>query len=70
MCTTIICNKWRLDGSQKALAYRASTTMGLFSTLYIYNIKCLQHLMLQLRGCKEDDIMEELKLLFHNLCIN
>ena len=33
------------------------------------NIECLQHLLLQLRDCEEDDIRGELKLLAHNLCI-
>ena len=35
-----------------------------------YNIECLQHLLLQLRDCEEDDIREELKLLVQNLCTN
>jgi len=34
------------------------------------NIECLQHLLLQLRDCEEDDIREELKSLVENLCIN
>ena len=34
------------------------------------NIECLQHLLLQLRDCEEDDIREELKLLVQNLCTN
>ena len=34
------------------------------------NIVCLQHLLLQLQDCEEDDIREELKLLVHNLWIN
>ena len=34
------------------------------------NIECLQHLLLQLQDCEEDDIREELKLLVQNLCTN
>jgi len=34
------------------------------------DIECLQHLLLQLWDCEEDDIREELKLLVHNLFIN
>ena len=50
---------------QMSSVFRIKTKCGPLT-----NIEYLQHLLLQLRDCEEDDIREELKSVIENLCIN